>query len=187
MALLPRRVKPPSALRKLLDADERILAVADVAGSPGVVATQRGLWLPVAGIAPAVEPVSDQAGWRRVDWDQVVKATWSEDGLHVIEGTVDEQSIVTDLPELTVRFTDARNLPTVVRTRVESSIGRWEQVRVPGGTGRLVGRRAAGVDGLRWTARLDTGTPDSPDAREALVDYLGQVARMTPEQLFPGG
>lgn len=183
MALLPRRVKPPTTLRKLLDPDERILAVADLSGSPAVVATQRGLWLPV----PAAGSGDAGTGWRRVDWDQVVKATWSEDGLHVIEGTVDEQGIVTDLPEFTVRFSDARNLPTVVRTRVESSIGRWEQVRVPGGTGRLVGRRTAGVDGLRWTARLDTGTPNSPAAREALVDYLGQVARMTPEQLFPGG
>lgn len=175
MAFLSRRVKPPAALRKLLDSDERILAVADLSGSPAVVATQRGLWLPV------------ETGWRRVDWDQVVKATWSEDGLHVIEGVVDEQGIVTDLPEATIRFSDARNLPTVVRTRVESSIGRWEQVRVPGGTGRLVGRRVPGADGLRWTARLDTGTPNSQAAREALIDYLGQVARMTPEQLFPGG
>lgn len=185
MALLPRRVKPPAALRKLLDPDERILAVADVAGSPAVVATQRGLWLPVAGADTVSKDLGP--GWRRVDWDQVVKATWSEDGLHVIEGVADEQAIVTDLPEVTVRFSDARNLPTVVRTRVESSIGRWEQVKVPGGTGRLVGRRTAGVDGLRWTARLDTGTPNSPGARAALVDYLCQVARMTPEQLFPGG
>jgi hypothetical protein len=67
---------------------------------------------------------------------------------------------------------------------VERSIGRWEQVHVPGGTGRIVGRRRPEVDGLRWTARLDTGTPDTPAARAVLVDYLARIAALPPEALM---
>jgi len=72
----------------------------------------------------------------------------------------------------------------VVKTRVEASIARWEQVRVPGGTGRIVARRKPGVDGLVWTARLDTGTPDSVTARAALAGYLERMAKLTAEESF---
>jgi hypothetical protein len=129
-----------------------------------VVATNLGLWLP------------DGSSWRRVGWQDVVKATWTGDSLQLIEGTVAD-GIVTDLPSRTIRLTEPRNLPAVVRTRVEASIARWEQVQVPGGSARLVARRVAGVDGLSWTARLDTGTPDSDAARTVLLGYLEQVAR----------
>jgi hypothetical protein len=115
----------------------------------------------------------------------VVKASWGEDGLQIIEGMLDDTGIVTDLPTLTVRLTEPRNLPTVVKTRVEASIARWEQVRVPGGSARIVARRRPGTDGLLWTARLDSGTPDSAQARAALAGYLDRVRKLTPEQLFP--
>ncbi len=155
------RTKPPADLRKLLSADERLLAVADE-GPATAAASQLGLWLPAEG------------SWRRIRWDDIVKATWSEAGLEVIEGR-DEDGVVLDLPPLRYRFTEPRNLPLTVRERVEHSIARWEQVRVPGGTARIVARRQPGQDGLRWTARLDAGTPDSPDARQALAGYLARV------------
>ena len=119
----------------------------------------------------------------RIGWDQVVKATWAEDGLQVIEGELDGGGIVTDRPARTLRLAEPRNLPAVVKTRVEASIARWEQVRVPGGTARIVARRRPGADGLLWTARLDTGTPDSPEARAALAGYLERAAALTAEQV----
>ena len=170
MQLLPRRIKPPARLRALLEPGERLLGLAD-SGAATVAATQFGLWIPAV------------ADWRRIDWDAVVKATWTEAGLQVIEGTLDEQGIVTDLPPVLLAPAEPRNLPTVVRARVEGSIGRWEQVQVPGGTGRIVGRRRPGVDGLRWTARLDSGTPDTPAARAVLVDYLARIAALPAEAL----
>ena len=115
----------------------------------------------------------------------MVKATWGEDGLQVIEGVLDDAGMVTDLPALTLRLAEPRNLPAVVKTRVEASVARWEQVRVPGGTARVVARRRTGMDGLLWTARLDSGTPDSAQARAALTDYLERVTKLAPEQLFP--
>lgn len=74
----------------------------------------------------------------------------------------------------------------MVKTRVEASIARWEQVRVPGGTARIVARRRPGTDGLLWTARLDTGTPESDAARAAMLAYLDGVARSASEQPFRG-
>ena len=203
MALLGRRLRIPAELRALFDDNERLLAMAED-GPAAVAATQFGLWLPTgagpgaaaspsaaggpdaaagADADPAGEPGSP--GWRRIGWDRVVKATWAEDGLQVIEGTPDDAGMVTDLPPVTLRLAEPRNLPAVVRTRVEASIARWEQVRVPGGTGRVVARRQPGRDGLVWTARPDSGTPDSAAARAALAGYLDRVAKLTPEQLFP--
>jgi len=163
------RTKPPAELRRLLAAGERLLAVADD-GPATAAASQLGLWLPADG------------SWRRISWDDIVKATWSEAGLEVIEGR-DEDGVVLDLPPLRYRLSEPRNLPATIRQRVEHSIGRWEQVRVPGGTARIVGRRRPGQDGLRWTARLDAGTPDSPGAREALASYLVRVRSLELEQL----
>ncbi|HEX2902926.1 MAG TPA: hypothetical protein VHO01_05665 [Jatrophihabitans sp.] len=156
------RPKVPAALRSRFDKDERLLALAD--GDAAVVAaTNLGLWLPV------------EDAWRRVGWHEVVKATWTEAGLEVIEGVADAEGVVADQSPVRYRLREPRNLPVVVRQRVERSIGRWEQVRVPGGTGRIVGRRAPGVNGVRWTARVDSGTPDTPEARSVLVDYLNRV------------
>jgi hypothetical protein len=182
MALWSRRLRPPAGLRSLLTGDERVLAMAED-GPAAVAATQYGLWLP-AGSEPGVD-VAAAPGWRRIGWEQVVKATWTEDGLQVIEGVLDGSGVVTDRPALTLRLAEPRNLPAVVKTRVEASIARWEQVRVPGGTARIVARRRPGTDGLLWTARLDTGTPDSPGAREALLGYLDRVARQASDQPFP--
>ncbi|HEY0167714.1 MAG TPA: hypothetical protein VGB75_11805 [Jatrophihabitans sp.] len=199
MALFARRPRPPAGLRGLLAADERVLAIAED-GPAAVAATQFGLWLPAVPGEPAAsgepavsgEPAASSGGagdsapgWRRIGWEHVVKATWGEDGLQVIEGALDDTGVVTDLPALTLRLAEPRNLPTVVKTRVEASIARWEQVRVPGGTARVVARRRTGKDGLLWTARLDSGTPDSPAARAALAGYLERVTQLTPEQLFP--
>jgi hypothetical protein len=169
--LFNRRIRPPARLRGLLAPGERLLGLAD-SGAETVAASQLGLWVPEAG------------DWRRIDWDAVVKATWTETGLQVIEGVLDSDGIVTDLPPVRLRPAEPRNLPVLVRARVERSIGRWEQVQVPGGTGRIVARRRPGVDGLRWTARLDTGTPDTPAARAVLVDYLARIAALPPEALM---
>lgn len=171
MPLLPRRIKPPAELRKAMDPGERLLAVAD-SGPDTVAATQLGLWLPEA------------ETWRRIGWESVVKATWTDTGLQVIEGEVDSEGIVTDREPVQLRPADPRNLPIVVRARVERSIGRWEQVHVPGGTGRIVGRRKPGVNGLQWTARLDSGTPDTPEARVVLAGYLARIAALPPEDLI---
>lgn len=166
------RPRPPAALRALLDPDDRLLAVADgePAGVTAVAATRLALWLP------------DDGSWRPIGWHAVVKATWNQAGLEVIEGVEGPDGIVSDLWPVRHRLHEPRNLPVVVRQRVERSIERWEQVRVPGGTARVVGRRQPGVDGVHWTARLDSGTPDTPEARAVLLDYLDRARSLATEQ-----
>lgn len=170
MALLSRWVRPPAEFRSLLSGVERVLAQADAAESI-VVATNLGLWLPV--------PPSTTAAWRRIGWDRVVKATWTDGTLELTEGDLDPDGVVIDRPPVSIALAEARNLPAVVRTRVETSIARSEQVTVPGGTGRVVARRVPGVDGITWTARLDTGTADTPAARAVLAEYRRQAAART--------
>jgi hypothetical protein len=162
MKLLPQRGPAvPAPLRKLLEPHERTLAIADAPDSV-LLATQFGLWLPTA----------TPDDWRRLGWNQVVLATWTDDGLTIIEGEADSDGLITDLPAVRYSLSVPRNLPVVVRKRVEASIARWEQVRVPGGTARLIGRRVAGQDGLTWTARLDGNTPGGEAARAVLVAQL---------------
>jgi len=161
-----RWVRPPAELRRQLDHTERVLALAETAESV-VAATNLGLWLPLGG--------GEVVSWRRIVWNRVVKVTWTEAGLQVIEGDADETGVISDLPTVAVALAEPRNLPSVVRTRVETSIARSESVQVPGGSGRVVARRVPGQDGLVWTARVDTGTPDTEAARAVLRDYLGRV------------
>lgn len=95
MALFGRRLRPPAGLRALLAPDERLLAMAED-GPAAVAASQFGLWLP-AGSDPGLA-AGGAPGWRRIGWEQVVKATWGEDGLQVIEGVLDDSGVVTDRP-----------------------------------------------------------------------------------------
>ena len=67
-----------------------------------------------------------------------------------------------------MRLTEPRDLPPVLRTRVEGNITRNELVRVGGGSVRFVARRVPGVDGAVWWARLDPGTPDTESTRAAV-------------------
>ncbi|MCW2490850.1 MAG: hypothetical protein JWN47_214, partial [Frankiales bacterium] len=131
LSFTDRWIRPPAELRKLFGGSERALAVAESTGgrdatdssnSVVTVATNLGLWLPI-------EPVDGQTGprWRRVGWDRVVKANWNDNTLSVIEGDLDDEGVVRDQPAVTISLTEPRNLPAVVRTRVEASIARSEQ------------------------------------------------------------
>jgi hypothetical protein len=174
VALLSRWPRPPASFRSLLQGNERVVGAAATTDS-FVVATQLGLWLP--------EPAGE--GWRRIGWDRIVKATWQDGRLEVVEGDLGADGVVIDRPAVSVALVEPGNLPSVVRARVEGSIARSEQVSVPGGTGRVVARRVPGVDGLSWTARLDSGTPDSPAAHEALADYRRQAVESATAASFP--
>jgi len=157
------RLRPPAALAAQFRPDERLLALAESSDTV-VAATNCGLWLPSG------------AQWRCVGWHEVVKAAWSSDGLTVVEGPIAESGLVSDRPAVVVPLDEPRNLPSVTRSRVEHSIARSEPVTVPGGIARLVARRVPGVDGIRWTARIDDSTPDSAQAREYLARRLADLA-----------
>ena len=65
-----------------------------------------------------------------------------------------------------------RDLPPVVRKRVEQNIVQRELVTVTGGAVRFVGRKRPGHDGVYWWARLEPGTPDTTRLRSAVRNRL---------------
>jgi hypothetical protein len=160
MALLGRRERPPRAVLELLERDERVLSWADTAIGSVVVATPLGLWWPSAD------------GHRRIGWQFVNKAVWRATSLIVTEAEVVDDVLLVDKPAVTAELAKPRDLPPTVRKRVEQNVVRSEVQPIPGGQARFVARRVPGVDGLRWWARLEGGTLDTPDARATITARL---------------
>jgi hypothetical protein len=159
---LRRRPQPPASVMQQLDADERVVSFADVDGGV-VVATPRGLWWPFPG------------GMRRIGWERVDKAVWTEGRLTVTEADLVDGLLLVDRPPVSARVVTPRDLPPTVRKRVESSLVRSEVYPVPGGAARFVGRRIPGLDGVAWWVRLERGTRDTEATRAAITDRINRL------------
>jgi hypothetical protein len=157
MALLRRRDRPPAELLALLDRDERVTAFADVEDGGTLLATSRGLWWP------------SRSGPTRLGWHLIDKAVWRDDVLTIIVADLVDDLLLVDRAPVSLRLAVPRDLPPTVRRRVESTVVRSELAAVPGGVARFVGRRVPGQDGVRWWARLERGTRDSPAVRDAVA------------------
>lgn len=153
MALFHRRETPPPDLVARLMQGERVLAWADVASGETVLATSRGLWWPEPDGAALI-------GWQHVD-----KVQWSEGILSVTAADVIDDLLLLDRAPLVVELVTPRNLPAVVRKRVEANIVRSEVRELDGGQARFVARRVPGRDGLTWWVRLEGGLVDSDEVR----------------------
>lgn len=162
MPWLRRRPQPPASVMQQLDADERVVSFADVDGGV-VVATPRGLWWPFPG------------GMRRIGWERVDKAVWTEGRLTVTEADLIDDLLLVDRPPISARVVTPRDLPPTVRKRVESSVVRSEIYPVPGGAARFVGRRIPGLDGVTWWVRLERGTRDTEATRAAITDRINRL------------
>jgi hypothetical protein len=156
VALFHARDRPPRALLDLLDRDERVLSWANTSTGSVVLATPLGLWW----------PSSDSP--RRIGWQYINKAVWRERRLVVVEAELADDLLLVDRPPVSAELTTPRDLPPTVRKRVEANVVRSEVLASPGGQVRVVARRIPGQDGLRWWARLEPGTADTPDVREAV-------------------
>ena len=142
-----RRVPPD--VRAHVPKGERLLAWARVHPGGVAVATDTALYLPVPHMM-------------RFSWDLIAKATFTEEGVLVVEGRQDARS-----PDRTWRvlLEESRALPTVVYERITSSVVVSERVLLEGDLGaRIVARRVG--DGLRWTMTFDAGLdPGDPEVR----------------------
>jgi hypothetical protein len=160
------RNRPPAEVRQRLDVEERVLAWGTV-GPDGadrgyVVATNVGLWWP-----------DDPP--RRIPWHLIVRASWSERGLSVVEADIVDDLLLAERPARTVALENTGKIPPVVRQRVEGSIAITHEARLDDGPVRIVARRISGQDGHVWLARLGPGMADSERSRAqltALVDEL---------------
>ncbi len=168
MALFTRREKPPPEITAELERDERVLSWADTDGGDVVVATTLGLWWP------------GDEGRRRIPWQHVDKATWWDNILTVVEADVVDDELLVDRPPVHATLAVPRDLPPVVRKRVESTVIRSELLRVPGGTVRFVARRRPGRDGVVWWARLEPGTRADATVRSAISARLAVLRAQQP-------
>lgn len=144
-----------------LDAEEHVLAVAEVVDGGHVVATSHGLWLP---------------GAQRLSWHLISKATWEGGALGVVETreaeTVAGAVLITDEPVRRFRLVTAGRVPEVVHRRVTGSIRSRHHRDLPGGGAWFVQRAVSGRDGIVLQVRADPGTDDTVVRRVA-----GEVAR----------
>jgi hypothetical protein len=144
------------------------LPAGGTGGGRALVATNRGLWVPM-----------DPPG--RLGWHEINKATWSEDKLAVtaarVAGSGAGYDIVEDLPTVAFALATPGDLPAEVRARVTRSVGPTSHHPLPGGGGaRVAARRVPGVDGLRWTVRYDSEVDhDDPVVREATEQLVAQA------------
>jgi hypothetical protein len=146
-----------------LPRDERVVSFADLAGGGVVLASPSGLWWP------------DAEGLRLIGWQHISKAVWREGRLSVVAADVVDDLLLVDRDPVVVEVRAPRDLPPVVRKRVEANVVHSQVHPVPGGAARLVARRVPGQDGLRWWARLEPGTADLPEVRTALAAWIDQL------------
>jgi hypothetical protein len=156
MALFHRRERPPAELLALLGEGERIVSWADTSVGTFVIATSLGLWWPFLG------------GPRRIPWQHVDKVVWRDGVLTVTEADVLDDALLVDRLPISAVLATPRDLPPVVRKRVESNIVKTELLSVGGGAVRFVARRRPGHDGVAWWARIEPGTPDTERLRAAI-------------------
>jgi hypothetical protein len=151
-----RRERPPADVLRRLERAERFVSWADTADGSVVVATSLGLWW----------PFPDDL--RRVPWQHVDKVVWRDGALTLVEADVEDDILLVDRAPVSVSLARPRDLPPVVRKRVEANIVKNELLTVGGGAVRFVARRRPGHDGLAWWARLEPSTPDTEQLRAAI-------------------
>jgi len=157
----------PADRRPRLEPDERVVAWASATGDAVVVVTNRGVWLPDAA--------------ERLGWHEIHKATWSGRQLAIVPAREvarhEGYAIVEDLPQTVHTLLDPDRVPDQVRTRVTRSVAYSAYHPLPGGGARVVARRVSGVDGLRWSVRLDPGTDFADGEIAALTSQFVAQAR----------
>lgn len=160
MRLFHRRDAPPADVVVALPRDQRVVSWADLADGNVVLATPAGLWWPADG------------PHRLIAWPHITKATWEDRTLRVTEADVVDDLLLVDREPVALELEVPRDLPPVVRKRIESNVVRSSLAEVSGGSARFVARRIPGQDGVQWWARLEDGTPDTPQVRSSVTARL---------------
>jgi hypothetical protein len=163
----------PEGFAGRLDAEERVLASAKVAGGGVVggevvgggylVLTSFGLWLPEG---------------RRIGWHQLSKATWGGGALTLVEAeeeaVAEDVVLLHDLPARRFPLASPGRVPETVHKRVTSSIRFRHRRELPGGGAWFVQRGVAGRDGLLLQVRADPGT-DPAAVRRVATQVAGKL------------
>lgn len=157
---LPREI----AARLDLRPGERVLGWApsvDAGAAAYVVATDRALHIP------------PPAGWGRVPWDLVVRASWSEPVLEVIA-----QEAPGGRPRtMRLHVDEPGDLVPNVHAAVTASVIVQERLDLGGGRrATAVARRVADTGETRWSVSFDRGVdPNDPGMRSAADAALREL------------
>jgi hypothetical protein len=167
------------------DPDERVLAWGPLAREEGwLVATSRGLRV----VPPRVTSVTEAAAV--LPWHEVGHARWTatNDG----GGSFEVTALVEVEPGVQARqpirryvLTDAGDLPSVVRKRVDQTVVASRRAPLPERRGvLLVARRIPGQAAREWSVVFDDDADrNDPAAREAARQKLAEtVAAEQPDQ-----
>ena len=153
----------PEGFAGRLDAEERVLASAEVASGGFLVLTSHGLWLPDG---------------RRIGWHQVSKATWGGGSLTLVEAeeeaVAEDVVLLRDLPARHFPLASPGPVPEIVHKRVTASIRFRHRRELPGGGAWFVQRGVAGRDGLLLQVRADPGT-DPAAVRRVATQVAGKL------------
>jgi hypothetical protein len=175
-----RFARPPEPVRTVVAAgpgpDERVLAWGTLTRDEGwLVATSRGLRI----VPTEVTSVADV---EVLPWHEVAHAQWSAaaDGggsFRVTPLVEVEPGVQARQPERRYVLTDAGDLPSVVRRRVDQTVVASQRSPLPGGGGvLLVARRIPGQAEREWTVVFDDDAQRSdPAAREAARQKLAEA------------
>jgi hypothetical protein len=172
-----RFARAPEPVRAVVaasdDPDERVLAWGELAGGGWLVATSRGL--------RTVTPDGREDGGA-LRWHEVAAARWQAaatgGGRFVVTPLAEvEPGVQTRLAEERHVLTDARELPGVVRRRVDQTVVTSRRVPLPGGGSvLLVARRLPGQAAREWTVVFDTDEQRAdPAAREVARQKLDEA------------
>ncbi|HEX2073585.1 MAG TPA: hypothetical protein VHF92_07355 [Geodermatophilus sp.] len=177
-----RFTRPPEPVRAVVaasaDPDERVLAWGTlVRGEGWLVATSRGLCR-----VPTDLPLQEAGAVAVLPWHEVASARWTAtaDGggsFTVTPLTEVEPGVQARLPSERYVLSDAGDLPSVVRRRVDQTVVVSRRSPLPGGGGVvLVARRVPGQAAREWTVVFDDDADRSdPAAREVARQKLAEA------------
>jgi hypothetical protein len=175
-----RFARPPEPVRVAVlastDPDERVLAWGTLARDGGwLVATSRGLRV----VPPEVTSVTDAAVF---PWYEIGSAKWLATGdgggrFEVVRLAEVEPGVQARQPAVRHVLSNAGDLPTVIRRRVDETVVASQRSPLPGGGGvLLVARRIPGRPGREWTVVFDDDAQrNDPEAREVARRKLAEL------------
>ena len=176
-----RFARPPEPVRVAVlasgDADERVLAWGPLARERGgLAATSRGLRI----VPPEVTTVPEVAAI--LPWHEIGSARWTatNDGggsFEVVPLVEVEPGVQARQPAVRYVVTDAGDLPSVVRKRVDQTVVASQRALLPDRGGvLLVARRIPGQAAREWSVVFDDDADrQDPVKREVARQKLAEV------------
>jgi hypothetical protein len=172
--------RPPEPVRVAVlastDPDERVLAWGALTRDVGwLVATSRGLRV----VPTEVTSVEDVVV---LPWHEIAHAQWTATndggGSFRVTALIEvEPGVQARQPETRHVLSDAGDLPSVVRKRVDQTVVASQRSPLPGGGGvLLVARRIPGRPGREWSVVFDDDDRrNDPEAREVARRKLAEL------------